>query len=174
MANVELSAAIALTIGIGLQNFPEGIAVAMPLQGEGISRFKSFWYGQLSAVVEPCAAVLGAASDAAGTPRPAVILSDIFVFPIQCRKDAPRYGPRVLPTGPAVRLISVQCTSPKFARHQPVSDFGAPGDWEGGGPGSSPGAEGDGASPSGVAANAVGSAASGSEPSAGAPSRGGS
>lgn len=62
VTSVDLSAAIALTIGIGLQNFPEGIAVAMPLRGEGVSRFKSFWFGQLSALVEPCAAVLGAAA----------------------------------------------------------------------------------------------------------------
>ena len=55
-----LSAAIALTIGIGLQNFPEGIAVALPLRGEGAPRLRAFWYGQLSAVVEPIAAVLGA------------------------------------------------------------------------------------------------------------------
>lgn len=53
-------AAISLAIGIGIQNFPEGIAVAMPLRRQGVSRFKSFWYGQLSAVVEPIAAVLGA------------------------------------------------------------------------------------------------------------------
>jgi ZIP family zinc transporter len=56
----SLSAAIALTIGIGLQNFPEGVAVAMPLRGDGMSSWKSFWYGQLSAVVEPVAAVIGA------------------------------------------------------------------------------------------------------------------
>ena len=55
------AAAIALAIGIGLQNFPEGVAVAMPLRAEGMSRGRSFWYGQLSAVVEPVAAVLGAA-----------------------------------------------------------------------------------------------------------------
>ncbi len=58
----ELGAAVALAIGIGLQNFPEGIAVAMPLRRQGVSRFKSFWYGQLSAIVEPIAGVLGAAS----------------------------------------------------------------------------------------------------------------
>ena len=58
----ELGGAIALAIGIGLQNFPEGLAVAMPLRGEGISRIKSFWYGQLSAIVEPIAGVLGAAA----------------------------------------------------------------------------------------------------------------
>lgn len=52
--------AITLTIGIGIQNFPEGIAVAMPLRRQGVSRFKSFWYGQLSAIVEPIAGVLGA------------------------------------------------------------------------------------------------------------------
>lgn len=57
-----LSSAIALAIGIGIQNFPEGLAVAMPLRAEGISRLKSFWYGQLSALVEPVAAVLGAAA----------------------------------------------------------------------------------------------------------------
>jgi len=58
----SLGGAIALTIGIGLQNFPEGAAVAMPLRRVGWSRLRSFWYGQLSAVVEPLAAVLGAAA----------------------------------------------------------------------------------------------------------------
>lgn len=53
--------AMALAIGIGLQNFPEGVAVAMPLRRQGVSRGKCFWYGQLSAVVEPVAAVAGAA-----------------------------------------------------------------------------------------------------------------
>ena len=57
-----VASAIALAIGIGIQNFPEGVAVAMPLRGEGMSRRKSFWYGQLSAIVEPFAAVLGAAA----------------------------------------------------------------------------------------------------------------
>lgn len=56
-----LGAAISLAIGIGLQNFPEGMAVAMPLRRGGLSRLKSFWYGQLSAVVEPVAGVMGAA-----------------------------------------------------------------------------------------------------------------
>lgn len=55
-----LGAAVALAIGIGLQNFPEGIAVAMPLRREGIARGRAFWYGQLSALVEPFAAVAGA------------------------------------------------------------------------------------------------------------------
>ena len=58
----SIGAAIALAIGIGLQNFPEGIAVAMPMRRQGVSRFKSFWYGQLSAIVEPVAGVVGAAA----------------------------------------------------------------------------------------------------------------
>lgn len=49
-----------LAIGIGLQNFPEGIAVSLPLRSEGMSRKKSFFYGQLSGLVEPLSAVLGA------------------------------------------------------------------------------------------------------------------
>jgi len=56
----SIGGAVALAIGIGLQNFPEGFAVAMPLRGLGFSRWKSFNYGHLSAIVEPFAAVLGA------------------------------------------------------------------------------------------------------------------
>lgn|SRR5574341_1192738 len=52
--------ATALAIGIGLQNLPEGLAVALPLRRDGMSRGKALWYGQLSAIVEPIAAVLGA------------------------------------------------------------------------------------------------------------------
>lgn len=53
-------AAITLAIGIGIQNFPEGFAVAVPLRRAGFSRKKSFFYGQLSAIVEPIAGVIGA------------------------------------------------------------------------------------------------------------------
>lgn len=60
--SATLAGAVALTIGIALQNFPEGVAVAMPLRREGVSIPKSFWYGQLSAIVEPAAAALGAAA----------------------------------------------------------------------------------------------------------------
>ena len=52
--------AIALAVGIGIQNFPEGLAVSMPLRRQGVTSGKSFMYGQLSAVVEPVAGVLGA------------------------------------------------------------------------------------------------------------------
>ena len=62
LPSATLTAAIALAFGIGIQNFPEGMAVSMPLRREGLSRGKSFWYGQLSGVVEPVAGVLGAAA----------------------------------------------------------------------------------------------------------------
>jgi ZIP family zinc transporter len=57
-----IGTAIALALGIGLQNCPEGMAVSVPLRREGMSRMKAWWYGQLSAVVEPVAAVVGAAA----------------------------------------------------------------------------------------------------------------
>ena len=62
--NIEiftLGSAIALAIGIGIQNFPEGFAVSMPLRRQGMSKFKSWQWGQLSAIVEPIFAVIGAA-----------------------------------------------------------------------------------------------------------------
>ena len=50
---MEMGGAIALAIGMGMQNAPEGFAVSMPLRREGFSKFKSWWWGQLSAIVEP-------------------------------------------------------------------------------------------------------------------------
>ncbi|KAI3365444.1 hypothetical protein L3Q82_010526 [Scortum barcoo] len=50
-----------LAIGIGIQNFPEGLAVSLPLRGSGVSTWTAFWYGQLSGMVEPLAGLLGAA-----------------------------------------------------------------------------------------------------------------
>ncbi len=60
LGGATIGGAIALAIGIGLQNFPEGLIISMPLRREGFSRLKSFWYGQLSAIVEPMAGVIGA------------------------------------------------------------------------------------------------------------------
>jgi len=57
--SASLTGAIALAIGIGIQNFPEGVAVSMPLRREGMSRRKSFVYGQFSGMVEPVAAIVG-------------------------------------------------------------------------------------------------------------------
>ena len=62
VSSASLAGAVALALGIGLQNFPEGAAVSVPLRREGVSRLKSFWYGQLSGIVEPVAGVLGAAA----------------------------------------------------------------------------------------------------------------
>ena len=56
-----LGSAVALGLGIGIQNFPEGFAVSMPLRRAGFSKFKSWQWGQLSAIVEPIFAVIGAA-----------------------------------------------------------------------------------------------------------------
>jgi zinc transporter, ZIP family len=63
-----LGAAVALAIGIAIQNVPEGVAVAMPLRREGMAPGRCFWYGQLSAAIEPVAAVLGAAAVLAVAP----------------------------------------------------------------------------------------------------------
>lgn len=60
LPTASLAGAIALTVGIAIQNFPEGAAVSIPLRREGLSRFKSFMYGQASGIVEPVAGVLGA------------------------------------------------------------------------------------------------------------------
>lgn len=51
--------ALMLAVGIGIQNFPEGAAVSLPLRNEGLSRFKSFMLGQASALVEPISAIIG-------------------------------------------------------------------------------------------------------------------
>ncbi|NPV93137.1 MAG: ZIP family metal transporter [Firmicutes bacterium] len=62
LPSATLTGAVALALGIGLQNFPEGAAVSIPLRREGLSRIKSFWYGQISGLVEPVAGVIGAAA----------------------------------------------------------------------------------------------------------------
>jgi ZIP family zinc transporter len=60
LPTASLAGAVALALGIGIQNFPEGTAVSVPLRREGFTRLKSFWYGQLSGIVEPIAGVVGA------------------------------------------------------------------------------------------------------------------
>lgn len=55
---VSMAGALALAIGIAIQNFPEGAIVSMPLRGEGMSKWKTFWYGVLSGAVEPVAALI--------------------------------------------------------------------------------------------------------------------
>lgn len=56
---IPLSGAVTLTLGMALQNFPEGAAVSLPLKKEGMSHWKSFWFGAFSGVVEPIAGVTG-------------------------------------------------------------------------------------------------------------------
>lgn len=65
---ITLSGALSLAIGIGLQNFPEGAAVSIPLRREKMSRGKAFMVGQFSGMVEPIAAVIGAAAVVFITP----------------------------------------------------------------------------------------------------------
>jgi len=60
LPSASLAGATALALGIGIQNFPEGASVSIPLRREGLSRRKSFLYGQASGMVEPAAGVLGA------------------------------------------------------------------------------------------------------------------
>ena len=55
---VSSAGALALAIGIAIQNFPEGAIVSMPLRAEGMPRHSTFWYGVLSGVVEPVAALI--------------------------------------------------------------------------------------------------------------------
>lgn len=55
---ISMAGAIALAVGIAIQNFPEGAIISMPLRSEGLSRKKAFMYGALSGVVEPVAAVI--------------------------------------------------------------------------------------------------------------------
>jgi ZIP family zinc transporter len=64
----SIAGAVTLAIGIGIQNFPEGIAVSMPLRRMGMSRTKSFMYGQSSAIVEPIFGVIGAVAVTFFTP----------------------------------------------------------------------------------------------------------
>lgn len=68
LPEATIGGAVALALGIGIQNFPEGLAVSMPLRREGVGKFKCFWYGQLSAIVEPMAAVAGAIAVSFFTP----------------------------------------------------------------------------------------------------------
>ena len=55
---ITMAGAIALAIGIAIQNFPEGAIISMPLKSEGVSKLKAFWYGTLSGIVEPIGALV--------------------------------------------------------------------------------------------------------------------
>lgn len=57
-AGITAMGALALSLGIAIQNFPEGAIISMPLRAEGVSKGKAFLYGAISGVVEPVGAVL--------------------------------------------------------------------------------------------------------------------
>ena len=57
-AQITAAGALALSLGIAIQNFPEGAIISMPLRAEGMSKGRAFWGGVLSGVVEPIGAVL--------------------------------------------------------------------------------------------------------------------
>lgn len=99
----SVAGALALALGIGLQNLPEGTAVAMPLRREGLSRFKSFMYGQMSGTVEPLAGVLGAAVVVVMRPFLPFALAFaagamIFVVAEELIPEAQRRGDTDIPT----------------------------------------------------------------------------
>jgi len=103
LPHTTLAAAIVLAIGIGIQNFPEGLAVSVPLRGEGMSRQKSFWFGQLSAAVEPVAAAVGAASVIVSTavlPYALAFAAGAMIFIVleEIIPQSQRYGTKDLAT----------------------------------------------------------------------------
>jgi ZIP family zinc transporter len=113
--SATLAGAVALAIGIGLQNFPEGIAVAMPLRREGMSCIRSFWYGQLSALVEPLAGVMGAAAVLISRPLLPYALSFaagamIFVVVEEVIPEAHRQGNTDLATMGALLGFAIMMT----------------------------------------------------------------
>lgn len=103
LPSATLPAAIALAVGIGIQNFPEGMAVSLPLRRENLTRLKSFWYGQLSGIVEPIAGVLGAAAVLLAEPILPYALAFaagamIFVVVEELIPESQRHGDTDIPT----------------------------------------------------------------------------
>ena len=74
-STITIAGAFALSIGIAIQNFPEGAIISMPLRSEGMSKGSSFFYGFLSGVVEPIGAILTILFSAALTPVMPYLLS---------------------------------------------------------------------------------------------------
>lgn len=107
MGGATLASAMALALGIGIQNVPEGMAVAMPLRRAGLSVAKSFWYGQISALVEPVAAVVGVAGVMVARPLLPYVLAFaagamIFVVVEELIPEAQEGGNSDIATGGVV------------------------------------------------------------------------
>ncbi len=58
IADISLASAVAVSLGIAIQNIPEGAIISMPMRAEGNSRWRSFWLGSLSGAVEPIGGVV--------------------------------------------------------------------------------------------------------------------
>ncbi|MFC1724135.1 ZIP family metal transporter [candidate division KSB1 bacterium] len=115
LPSATLPAAIVLAVGIGIQNFPEGLAVSLPLRREKLSRLKSFWYGQLSGIVEPVAGVIGAAAVIIARPILPYALSFaagamIFVVVEELIPESQRHGETDIPTIGAMLGFAIMMT----------------------------------------------------------------
>jgi ZIP family zinc transporter len=111
----QIGAACALALGIGLQNFPEGSAVSLPLRREGMSRARALWYGQLSGMVEPLAGVLGAwavLSMSAILPYALAFAAGAMIFVVveELIPESQRNGNVDLATGGAIAGFAVMMT----------------------------------------------------------------
>lgn len=102
-----LAGAIALALGIGIQNFPEGLAISAPLLRDGMSKKKAFFMGQISAIVEPIAAVIGAYAVVVARPILPYALAFaagamIFVVVEEVIPESQRHGHTDLATAGAI------------------------------------------------------------------------
>ncbi|GAB4339965.1 MAG: ZIP family metal transporter [Desulfobulbaceae bacterium] len=115
LPSASLAGATALALGIGIQNFPEGVAVSVPLRREGMSRLRSFWFGQLSGAVEPLAGVAGALAVIAMRPLLPYALAFaagamIFVVVEEVIPESQREGSTDLATVGAIIGFAVMMT----------------------------------------------------------------
>lgn len=99
----SIAGAAALALGIGIQDVPEGLALALPLRRDGLSRARAFWLGQLSGIVEPIGAVLGAGAVSLSTALLPYALgfaagAMVFVVVEELVPEAQAHGDTDLPT----------------------------------------------------------------------------
>ena len=114
-STATLAGAVALALGIGLQNFPEGIAVSVPLRRSGMTRSRSFFWGQLSATVEPVAGLIGLLAVAVALPILPYALSFaagamIFIVVEEVIPEAQRSGHKDFATIGAILGFAIMMT----------------------------------------------------------------
>lgn len=73
-AGITMAGALALSIGIAIQNFPEGAIISMPLKSEGVPKWKAFTYGTLSGIVEPIGAIITILLTNIVVPSPSIFI----------------------------------------------------------------------------------------------------